>query len=45
MAIGYRHTKRTIEHSMHQSFINFIANVLSVIATYCFFPKIQSLSL
>ena len=28
-----------IEYSRHRSFSNFIANVLSVIAAYCFFEK------
>ena len=28
-----------IEHSRHRSFNNFIANVLSAIAAYCFFDK------
>lgn len=28
-----------IEHSRHRSFNNFIINILSAIAAYCFFPK------
>ena len=28
-----------IEHSRHRSFNNFIVNILSAIAAYCFFPK------
>lgn len=28
-----------IEHSRHRSFYNFIVNILSAIAAYCFFPK------
>lgn len=28
-----------IEHSIHSSFNNFIANALSAIAAYCFFEK------
>ena len=28
-----------IEHSRHRSFNNFITNVLSAIAAYCFFKK------
>lgn len=28
-----------IEHSRHRSFSNFITNILSAIAAYCFFPK------
>ena len=28
-----------IEHSRHRSFSNFIVNILSAIAAYCFFPK------
>ena len=34
-----------IEHSRHRSFTNFITNVLSTIAAYCFFPKKPSISL
>lgn len=34
-----------IEHSRHRSFANFIANALSAIAAYCFFPKKPSISL
>lgn len=28
-----------LEHSRHRSFNNFVANVLSAIAAYCFFEK------
>lgn len=34
-----------IEHSRHRSFISFMTNALSAIATYCFFPKKPSISL
>lgn len=34
-----------IEHSRHQSFHNFVVNLLSEIAAYCFFPKKPSINL
>lgn len=34
-----------IEHSRHQSFINFITNALSAIAAYYFFTKKPSISI
>ena len=34
-----------IEHSRHRSFNNFIVNILSAIAAYCFFPKKPSVLL
>jgi len=34
-----------IEHSRHRSFHNFVVNLLSGIAAYCFFPKKPSINL
>ncbi|MEG0519119.1 MAG: transposase, partial [Bacteroidales bacterium] len=34
-----------IEHSHHRSFSNFIVNLLSGLAAYCFFPKKPSIKL
>ena len=34
-----------IEHSRHRSFNNFIVNILSAIAAYCFFPKMPSVDI
>ena len=33
-----------IEHSRHRSFENFLVNLLSGIAAYCFFPKKPSIN-
>jgi DNA modification methylase len=32
-----------IEHSRHRSFVNFIMNIISVLAAYSFFPKKSSI--
>ena len=34
-----------IEHSRHRSFHDFVVNLLSGIAAYCFFPKKPSINL
>lgn len=34
-----------IEHSRHRSFNNFIVNILSAIAAYCFFPQKPSVDI
>ena len=34
-----------IEHSRHRSFDNFLVNLLSGIAAYCFFPKKPAINL
>lgn len=34
-----------IEHSRYRSFYNFIVNILSAIAAYCFFPKMPSVDI
>ena len=34
-----------IEHSRHRSFNNYIVNILSAIAAYCFFPKKPSVDI
>lgn len=34
-----------IEHSRHRSFHDFVVNLLSGIAVYCFFPKKPSINL